>query len=274
VNCIRSAFGAYRLPFGLWRSGCGAQRWPASGASGQVTYLAPTTHRYAPMGSSAFSATQPRRAPNGKRRTLNGNSRMVSGYLLLEVLLALVVLSIIAGLVFRIIQTTSRVTANVQFLQTQQEHSDGLYELLRKDIESLSSNAVFQTKRTNEDFQLIFEEATFNFSWRPSESGFGTVVLEVRQQADGRFALSATEIPEPSVEDPDAPPPKPIVTPLISGLERCDWRFFDPASGQWTSNWTNTSTKPLLFECTFKLSGQPQPIRAVFRWRVAAATGS
>jgi type II secretory pathway pseudopilin PulG len=264
VNDIRSAFG-------VWRSALGAVAWPRKL---WTSPLGGIRGRYVPNKSHGPICRVPagveRRTPNAKRRTLNGNR----GYLLLEVLLALVVLSIIAGLVFRIIQTTSRVTANVQFLQTQQEHSDGLYELLRKDIESLSSNAVFQTKRTNEDFQLIFEQATFNFSWRPSEESFGTVVLEVRQQADGRFALSATEIPEPSVEDPDAPPPKPIVTPLISGLERCDWRFFDPTSGQWSSNWTNTSTKPLLFECTFKLSGQPQPVRAVFRWRVAQASGS
>jgi type II secretory pathway pseudopilin PulG len=271
VNCIRSAFGICRWAFDARRLAFGAKRCPASGTSGHVTYLAYTSQEYSPIRRSrAFAATQSRRKPNAKRRALNANS----GYLLLEVLLALVVLSIIAGLVFRIIQTTSRVTANVQFLQTQQEHSDGLYELLRKDIESRSINAVFQTKRTNEDFQLIFEQAAFSFSWRPSELGFGTVVLEVRQEADGRFALSATEIPEPSVDDPDAPPPKPVVTPLISGLERCDWRFFDPTSGQWRSDWTNTSVKPLLFECTFKLSGQPQPVRAVFRWRVAPVSTS
>jgi hypothetical protein len=111
-----------------------------------------------------------------------------AGYLLLEVLLALVVLSIIVGLVFRIIQTTSSVTSNVQFLQSQQEHSDGIYELLRKDIESLPLNAGFQTKRTKDEFQLIFDETSFNFSWKGNQSGFGTVILAAQRQADGRFS--------------------------------------------------------------------------------------
>src|SRR6516164_3849997 len=79
--------------------------------------------------------------------------RNAGGYLLLEVLLALAILSIIVGLVFRIIQTTSRVTSNVQFLQGQQEHSDGIYEILRKDIEALPGGAQFQTKRTRDDFE-------------------------------------------------------------------------------------------------------------------------
>ena len=193
-----------------------------------------------------------------------------AGYLLLEVLLALVILSIIVGLVFRIIQTTSRVTSNVQFLQSQQEHSDGIYELLRKDIESLPINAGFQTKRTNNEFQLIFDETSFNFSWKGNQSGFGTVILAAQRQADGRFSVVATEIPEPSVTDPDTPPPPPIVTNLISGLVRCDWRFFDQTAGRWVTDWTNSANKPSLLECTFQVSGQPTPVRAVFRWRVAS----
>jgi len=208
----------------------------------------------------------------GRRRRTRTISRghVVGGYLLLEVLLALVVLSIIVGLVFRIIQTTSSVTSNVQFLQSQQEHSDGIYELLRKDIESLPLNAEFQTKRTKDDFQLIFDETPFNFSWKGAQSGFGTVILAVQHQADGSFSLVATEIPEPSVTDPDAPPPPQTVTKLISGLVRCDWRFFDQTSGQWSTNWTSSATKPALLECTFQVSGRPTPVRAVFRWRVAA----
>src|ERR1700747_2284878 len=97
--------------------------------------------------------------------------RNAAGYLLLEVLLALVVLSIIVGLVFRIIQTTSTVTSNVQFLQGQQEHSDGIYEILRKDLESLPLTAEFQTKRTKDEFRLIFDNASFNLSWRGQQSG-------------------------------------------------------------------------------------------------------
>ena len=194
--------------------------------------------------------------------------RNAGGYLLLEVLLALAILSIIVGLVFRIIQTTSRVTSNVQFLQGQQEYSDGIYEILRKDIESLPSTAEFQTKRTKDEFELIFSETSFNFSWKGAESGFGTVILAVRHQPDGRFSLVVTEIPEPSVTDPNAAPPPPTVTTLVTGLVRCDWRFFDRNTGSWGATWTS-GDRPTLLECTFQVSGQPAPVRAVFPWRVA-----
>ena len=215
-------------------------------------------------GPAAFSTDRP------QGRTAKPDRKNARGYLLLEVLLALVVLSIIVGLVFRIIQTTSTVTSNVQFLQGQQEHSDGIYELLRKDIESLPSTAEFQTKRTRDEFQLIFDQTPFNFSWKGVESGFGTVILAVRSQPDGRFSLVATELPEPPVTDPQSKPPPPTVTTLITGLVRCDWRFFDRNTGNWVAAWTN-GDKPTLLECTFQVSGQPASVRAVFPWRVAQA---
>jgi hypothetical protein len=203
---------------------------------------------------------------------MSQGGRGSAGYLLLEVLLALAVLSIVVGLVFRIIQTTSRVTSDVQFLQGQQEHSDGIYEILRKDLESLPLTAEFQTKRTKDEFRLIFDNASFNLSWRGQQSGFGTVILAVQTQPDGRFRLVATEIPEPSVSDPEAAPPPPIVTTLVTGLVRCNWRFYDLNSRKWVTDWTNSSDRPSLFECTFQVSGQPSPVRAVFRWRVAPTT--
>ncbi len=249
--------------------------WPRRSSSSSSSKIWAWTSKdrrhFFPSQSSARSFLN---AGNNHRRRGRGRARAdrhgAAGYLLLEVLLALVILSIIVGLVFRIIQTTSSVTSNVQFLQSQQEHSDGIYELLRKDIESLPLNAGFQTKRTNNEFQLIFDETSFNFSWKGNQSGFGTVILASQRQADGRFSVVATEIPEPSVTDPDTPPPPPIVTNLISGLVRCDWRFFDQTAGRWVTDWTNSANKPSLLECTFQVSGQSTPVRAVFRWRVAS----
>jgi hypothetical protein len=142
-----------------------------------------------------------------------------------------------------------------------------MYEILRKDIESLPGTAEFETKRTKDEFQLIFDETSFNFSWKGAESGFGTVILAVRNQPDGRFSLVATEIPEPPVAD--APLPPTVVTTLISGLVRCDWRFFDRNTGHWVTNWASGGDKPTLLECTFQVSGQSAPVRAVFPWRVA-----
>lgn len=88
-----------------------------------------------------------------------------SGYLLLEVLLALAVLSISVVMIFKIIQTTLKVTSDINFLQTQQRKVDGISELLRRNFESLPPTCMFQTRKINGSLELIFRYAPFNFSW-------------------------------------------------------------------------------------------------------------
>src|SRR6202048_3561908 len=84
------------------------------------------------------------------------------GYLLLEVLLALAILSIVVVLVFQIIQTTLRVTSDINFLQTQQRKVDGICELLRRNFVSMPATCLFQTRNQNGSMELVFRYAPFN----------------------------------------------------------------------------------------------------------------
>ena len=59
--------------------------------------------------------TGPELHKNRKRTFKRG---VASGYLLMEVLLALAILSIVVVMVFQIIQTTLKVTADINFQQT------------------------------------------------------------------------------------------------------------------------------------------------------------
>jgi hypothetical protein len=198
-----------------------------------------------------------------------------SGYLLLEVLLALAVLSISVVMIFKIIQTTLTVTADINFLQTQQRKVDGIYELLRRNFDSMPRTCTFQTRTVNGSLELIFRSAPFNFSWVAAGANFGTVVIGSRPQADGRFALSVLQ------EGPNAldsyvdsgSEKKADWFPVMNDVERINWRFFDAASGKWTSDWPDIATKPNLVELTFKLAGRNHTERCVFRWPIAP-TGS
>ena len=116
-----------------------------------------------------------------------------SGYLLLEVLLAVAVLSISVVMIFRIIQTTLKATADINFLQTQQRKVDGISQLLRRNFESMPQTCTFQTRSVNGSLELIFRSAPFSFSWVTSEANFGTVVLARRSQPNGRLALSVLQ---------------------------------------------------------------------------------
>src|ERR1700716_967625 len=126
--------------------------------------------------------------PKESLRAVYCNSQ--KGYLLLEVLLALAVLSLVAVMIFQIIHTTLQATAGVNFLQTQQEKVDGLCELLRRNISEMPQTSQFQTRSKNGSLELIFKNAPFNFSWDNVGAQFGTVVISGRAQPNGRVALS------------------------------------------------------------------------------------
>jgi type II secretory pathway component PulJ len=197
--------------------------------------------------------------------------RYRGGYLLLEVLLALAVLSISVVMIFKIIQTTLKVTSDINFLQAQQRKMDGIFELLRRNFSSMPTTCSFQTRTVNNSLELIFRNAPFNFSWVASGAKIGTVVIASRPQADGRLALSVLQ------ESGDVlgsyiqggAGKKADWFPVMSDAEWISWRFFDETSGKWSTDWPDTGTKPKLVELTFKLAGVNQTDRCVFTWPIA-----
>jgi|HubBroStandDraft_6_1064221.scaffolds.fasta_scaffold207667_3 type II secretion system protein J len=198
-----------------------------------------------------------------------------SGYLLLEVLLGVAVLSISVVMIFRIIQTTLKATADITFLQTQQRKVDGISQLLRRNFESMPQTCTFQTRSANGLLELIFRSAPFNFSWVATGANFGTVVIAGRSLANGRLALSVLQESGDTLNSyvDGANEKKGEWFPLIDDVEQLSWRFFDGQAQKWTSDWPNPASKPSLVELTFKLAGRNHLERCVFRWPMAQ-TGS
>jgi type II secretory pathway component PulJ len=198
-----------------------------------------------------------------------------AGYLLLEVLLAVAVLSISVVMIFRIIQTTLKATADITFLQTQQRKVDGISQLLRRNFESMPQSCTFQTRSVNGSLELIFRSAPFNFSWVTSKANFGNVVIASRSLPNGRLALTVLQESGDALNSyvDGSNDKKGEWFPLVDDAEQLSWRFFDGQAEKWTSDWPNPSTKPSLVELTFKLAGRNHLERCVFRWPMAQ-TGS
>jgi type II secretory pathway component PulJ len=211
------------------------------------------------------------RIPNPKEslRVVYCNSQ--KGYLLLEVLLALAVLSLVVVMIFQIIHTTLQATAGVNFLQTQQEKVDGICELLRRNFSEMPQTSQFQTRSKNGSLELIFRNAPFNFSWDNVGAQFGTVVISGRAQPNGRVALSILQDSRDASDSyVDAGKErKGDWFPLVDDLEKINWRFFSGRDAKWLVDWNDPGIKPSLIELTFKLAGRNHQERALFRWPIA-----
>ena len=199
-----------------------------------------------------------------------GVGRHCGGYLLLEVLLALGVLSLAVVMIFQIIQTTLRVTADIDFLQVEQRRVDGLFQLMRRNFCSMPATAIFQTREVDGSTQLIFRYAPFNFTWVNGGATYGTVIIAPRPQADGNLALSILQEPgnQPDTGNADIAESKSGWFPLLADIESMKWRFFAEQTGKWLTSWQDTGTKPTLVEMTFKLAGRNHIDTCVFRWPV------
>ena len=184
---------------------------------------------------------------------------------------ALAVLSLVVVMMFQIIQTTLKVTADIQFLQVQQRRVDAICELMRRNFDAMPATCSFQTRNAAGSTQLIFQDAPFNFTWAKAGPSFGTVVIANRQQPDGRVALSVLqEIGEPSLNQTvNIGDQKADWFPLLNDLEQIRWRFFSKQTGKWTSDWPDVGAKPNLVELTFKLAGRKHTDTCIFRWPTA-----
>jgi type II secretory pathway pseudopilin PulG len=189
-----------------------------------------------------------------------------AGYLLLEVLLALAILTMITALVFRIIQTTVRTTREVTYLESLQERVDGISELLRQNFSNLPAAAQLQTKALPTGTELVFQNVAFQFAITPGTPAFGTVALCSRPQADGRSYLAFYQEPEDAREHLIQTNREDKVpwTPILGDLDRIQWRFFDPQTHAWRADWPARGVQPALVEFTFRIAGQGQEHRSVF----------
>jgi len=194
-----------------------------------------------------------------------------AGYLLLEVLLALAILSVVVVMIFQIVQATLGVTSDINFLETQQQKIDGICELLRRNFIAMPQTTLFQTRKKENSFELIFRDAPFNFSWLRTGAQYGTVVIASRPQADGRIVLSVLQYPgDASRKIVDSRTEwKGNWVPLLGDIDQIGWRFFSPQDGKWSAEWPDPGAKPSLIEITLKLAGRKHLERGVFRWPAA-----
>src|SRR5262249_39025939 len=196
-----------------------------------------------------------------KRDDVDRRNAGNQGYLLLEVLLALAILSIVVVMIFQIIQTTLRVTSDINFLETQQQKVDGICELLRRNFVAMPQTALFQTRKRANSFELIFRDAPFRFSWSGTGAQYGTVVIASKPQAAGRSALSVLQLAEDAsrrMVDAQSEWKGDWVT-LLSDIDQLGWRFFDAQSGKWLAEWPDAGVKPSLIELTLKIAGRSHP---------------
>ncbi|HEX8371356.1 MAG TPA: prepilin-type N-terminal cleavage/methylation domain-containing protein [Chthoniobacterales bacterium] len=196
--------------------------------------------------------------------------RWNSGFTLLEVILGVMILGLLAGVLFTLVETTLAAATQLSTKQGQTQELNGLVEICRETFATLDGRAQFTAAvkpSTGGGYaqELRVENGPLAFAWQGSGAETGVTMVAPRPQANGLLAfclLHEREI-DPK-EQEKAPPPKPKWFVLVRDLKKLEWRFFDPRSNAWRKEWEEATVRPSLVELIIQSPASPEELRLVF----------
>lgn len=183
------------------------------------------------------------------------------GFTLLEVVIALGLMGMLVGLIFRVAQTSMDLSQTVVEEQNATMEQDAFFNLLKNHFEQIPGNAVLRLEsykaRDRTLFTMTFQNVPMSFHWGDVPMTAEAVQLATVEQRDGfvdvvlRFYDEEILQDSDSAGDGDAEPVAEIV--LIRDMWMCDCVAVDPRTLKETELWDNNGKLPLQvkFFCRF-----------------------
>lgn len=189
--------------------------------------------------------------------------RSKQGFTLLEVVIALGLMGMLIGMVFRVAQSSMMLSQTVVEEQNATMERNAFFSLLKNHFEQIPGNAVmrletFDASSDRQLFTLTFQNVPMSFNWGETPMTAEALELATVEQRDGfvdvvlRFYDVKILEDSNSTGDENAEPVAEIT--LIEDLQECDCEVVDGRMLDQTSDWDNDGKLPLLvkFYCRFE----------------------
>jgi len=185
------------------------------------------------------------------------------GFTLLEVVIALGLMGMLVGMIFRVAQSSMMLSQTVIDEQNATMERNAFFSLLKNHFEQIPGNAVmrlesFDASSQRQLFTLTFQNVPMSFNWGETPMTAESLQLATVEQRDGfidvvlRFYDVKILDDSTSVGNEEAKPVAEIV--LIEDLWACDCEVVDGRTFEQTLDWDNTGKLPLQvkFYCRFE----------------------
>lgn len=205
-----------------------------------------------------------------------------NGFTLIEVVIAIAILSLIVGGVMASVSACLQSVEIVQHERTQQVQRDALHSLLQRNLMAVPTDTVIRCRPgvgvsgSPLALQLRARQPAFVFTsnpWKPGRSCESALTL--RSESDGSLTLgggvTASDTADFFTPEMWTGPTFPWI-PLVRGIRAAHWRFFDAVQNIWLDQWDRQDIRPTLIELQLEFMDASTPFRGVF-WIPASEVG-
>lgn len=199
-----------------------------------------------------------------------------SGFTLLELVVAIGLMSIIIGMVFGIARTSLALGNRIVETQNEEMLHQAFIELLGQRFAALPGNARFdlQVQDSGSHYlsDLTLQNVPLSFTWGGDERIAKAVQLSTVKRRSGYLDVVLRYYENEILEGSEATPgtssslsEKPFAEiVLLTDVAFLEWRVLDGRSMEWQFDWEIQGRMPLQVELTMAVGSQGEEIRQVF----------
>ena len=205
----------------------------------------------------------------------SSNSPQLRGFTLLELVLAILLMTILVGMVFSTAKASLSLGHHIVETQNEEMLHLAFFELINQRISSLPGNTRFDLKSTDSGSHylsdLTLQNVPLSFTWGGQARIAKAVQLSTVKKRSGYLDIVLRYYESEILEDSasqvktvagDAKPFAEIV--LLSDVDYFEWRALDGRSMKWQYDWDLQGRLPLQVELKIRIGAKGEEIRRVF----------
>ena len=197
-------------------------------------------------------------------------NRRTRGFSLIEIIMALAIISLLVGGVYGLGSGALRMSQRVADVQNREILLHNFLQLCRDNYERMPGNAqitAYQDERQGGFSEVVFYKYPLAFAWSGVAATTGRVVVLTDKNTSGSLDVFVLYVEEPEDEagetdldetddtdyralmksDPDPEMPHQSIR-ILSGLREFRWRFYDQVEQEWVYQWEDKNVRPTLID--------------------------
>jgi prepilin-type N-terminal cleavage/methylation domain-containing protein len=195
------------------------------------------------------------------------------GFTLLELVLALLVMAILAGMIFKTASGSLELSNTVVKRQNEESVQSAFFELLGRRLGALPGNTRMELASNDAGSHylsdLTLQNVPLGFSWGGAEKIPKAIKLSTVPRRDGYLDIVLRYYEEEILEDSDNQNTNEDLEPfaevvLLEDVRTFEWRVLDGRTMEWNYDWDLVGRLPLQMELTIALGAEGEFMRQIF----------